>query len=466
VGLNAVQQGVNGAWWLTERFTNVCLCNGNFWGADCSQCKFGWTGANCDQASPLRVRQAFPLLSPADQKNVINTFIKAKTVMAPGTNINFFDWFAGLHSFAGGSYSWNHAYIMPNSPPNYAHSQWNANGDVYWGAGFLSWHRHLLLQFEQMMALVSGNSSFAMPYWDWSKTAMLSNPNLDYTLQAFGGNGRSSSMNDPCLQASSGANCGCPLKTPPFNASDKFYQIEANMLSDGVPIRRAFGGSCFGGMSLPTPQQVSQVDNMYWFYPNVDDSGYSVEMEFNLHGTVHDWVGGSMMMLEWSASDPIFWLHHVFVDMNFEKWLRYTTPAVPGYNVAPTSGAPTGHNLHDCLGPFFPLTDHKPYFQPSYKVGYTYDVLPAPPGTASVHKAHLEGRGDGLGAGLGVDAGVGVGANGGGAYVGANIGGKYSAHFGIHNVCMEPLRELHCFDMYQNFDETDVDCGGQDCTPC
>jgi len=509
VGVNAVQQGVNGAWWLTELFTRVCICQGNYWGADCSQCKFGWTGPTCSTPTPVRVRQAFPLLSPGDQQNVINAFIKAKTVNMPGTSVSMFNYLAGLHSFAAGAYTWNHPYVMPNSPPNYAHSQWDQYGDIYWGAGFPSWHRHFLLVVEQTLALASGNASFALPYWDWSKTAMLTNPNLDYTIQAFGGNGQPSYMMDPCLQSSSGAACGCPLKSPPFNASDGFYEIQANGQSDGSAIRRALGGTCFGGMSLPTPQQVQQIQSMTNYGPNYNNDGWSIYVEFNLHGTVHDWVGGSMMMLEWSASDPIFYMHHCFVDLLFEQWIRANNPAVPGPNVAPTSGAPYGHNLHDCLGPFFPLADHKRYFLPSTNVGYTYDILSAS-STSGVHReAHLQSHTHASpSVSPSVSDTISVTIDRPNANSNANSNAQTNTQtqagaqtstttqtqtqtstpapaptttttttttttrarglgpIGIHGVVMEGARALHCYDFYKDWDEEDVDCGGADCWPC
>jgi hypothetical protein len=284
---------------------------------------------------------------------------------------------------------------------------------------------------------------------------------MDYTIQSFGGNGQPSNMMDPCLQQSSGINCGCPLKSPPFNATDSFFEIQSTGLSDGSAIRRALGGTCFGGMSLPTPNQVASIQAMTNYGPNAYNDGWSIYVEFNLHGTVHDWVGGSMMMLEWSASDPLFYMHHCYVDLLFEQWIRANNPSVPGPNVAPTSGAPVGHNLHDCLGPFFPLADHKRYFTKSTNVGYTYDVLPHVGTSAVPHTPHLQGGP--------ADASASVSAPVPAPPTTPNTGtgkGRGSAPIGIHNVVMEPLRPLHCFDLYKDFDEDDVDCGGADCWPC
>jgi hypothetical protein len=438
-GLSAIGPGVNSAWWLTERFNNLCMCTGNFWGADCSICKFGWTGANCDQPAPQRVRQAFQLLSPTDQKNVINAFIQAKQTMIPGTNMNYYDFFASLHSWAAGNIQWNYPRSVPNNPPNYGHSQWDAAGDIYWGAGFPTWHRHLLLSLEQMLQQVTGNSTFALPYWNWSLTSMQANPNMDLVLQSFGGNGKPANMMDACLNQNSGAQCGCPLRNGPFWGNDGFGEVSSNDQYINPSIRRALGGTCFGGMSLPTPNQVQQAVNTPSYGPSVSAQGFSVDLEFNLHGTVHDWVGGSMMMLETSASDPIFFMHHCYVDLIFEEWLRTWQPSVPGPNVAPVSGAPAGHNLYDCLAPFFPLANHSPYFAQSTNVGYTYDVLdPAfqSQGKGKSKKVRLQDNGQGN-------------------------DGK-----GVHKVVMEPVRPLHCYDYIKDYDEEGIDCGGSECWRC
>lgn len=38
------------------------------------------------------------------------------------------------------------------------------------------------------------------------------------------------------------------------------------------------------------------------------------------HASVHIWVGGDMKPPTTSANDPVFFLHHSFVDYIFENW--------------------------------------------------------------------------------------------------------------------------------------------------
>ncbi len=40
------------------------------------------------------------------------------------------------------------------------------------------------------------------------------------------------------------------------------------------------------------------------------------------HGVIHVWVGGDMFDPRTSANDPLFFLHHSFVDLLWEIWRR------------------------------------------------------------------------------------------------------------------------------------------------
>jgi len=70
-----------------------------------------------------------------------------------------------------------------------------------------------------------------------------------------------------------------------------------------------------------------------------------------LHNSVHLWVGGQMRVVSISPNDPVFWLHHTFVDKVWDMWQhKYGRQAFRGY--LPFSGAKPGHNLADIMQPF------------------------------------------------------------------------------------------------------------------
>ena len=41
-----------------------------------------------------------------------------------------------------------------------------------------------------------------------------------------------------------------------------------------------------------------------------------------LHNAVHLYMNGTMSSVDTSANDPIFLVHHVFVDSLYEQWLE------------------------------------------------------------------------------------------------------------------------------------------------
>src|SRR5688500_15074987 len=47
-------------------------------------------------------------------------------------------------------------------------AQIHADHCVHNGIDFLPWHRHYLNEFEKICGQLIGDSSFALPYWDWT----------------------------------------------------------------------------------------------------------------------------------------------------------------------------------------------------------------------------------------------------------------------------------------------------------
>ncbi|KAL9952796.1 hypothetical protein ACROYT_G040104 [Oculina patagonica] len=71
-----------------------------------------------------------------------------------------------------------------------------------------------------------------------------------------------------------------------------------------------------------------------------------------------------------ASNDPIFPLHHSFVDRIYEKWLRkYNKDA----SVLSVYDASIGHNKDDVLVPLFPVYTHQQMFKKSFEFGYEYD---------------------------------------------------------------------------------------------
>ena len=62
-------------------FENVCICNENFWGVDCSECDFGWTGDDCTTRKTPAVRKSFARLPAEDKQTFVTATRQLKNEM-------------------------------------------------------------------------------------------------------------------------------------------------------------------------------------------------------------------------------------------------------------------------------------------------------------------------------------------------------------------------------------------------
>jgi len=131
------------------------------------------------------------------------------------------------------------------------------------GRNFLTWHREYLAKLEARLRLI--NPLVTIPYWNWVEDRAIP-PQL----------------NDPADIASWGITRGGS-----FNAS---------ILPDAVWINTLMGT----GVTRPC------------------FTAFSSALE-GPHGTVHNVIGGTMSGSR-SPADPIFWLHHAFIDKLWADW--------------------------------------------------------------------------------------------------------------------------------------------------
>ncbi|MFD9635147.1 tyrosinase MelC2, partial [Streptomyces violascens] len=200
---------------------------------------------------------------------------------------------------------------------------------------FLPWHRRFLIEFEQ--ALQSVDPSVTVPYWDWTVDRTPSSSL--WAADFLGGTGRSRDgqvMDGPFAQSAG----GWPL----------------NVRVDGrTYLRRALGANV---AQLPTRAEVDSVLAMttYDMAPwNSASDGFRNHLEgwrgVNLHNRVHVWVGGQMGTGA-SPNDPVFWMHHAFVDKLWSQWQAMH----PGSPYLPTAGTRDVVDLHDTMRPWNKVT--------------------------------------------------------------------------------------------------------------
>ncbi|MGI5454919.1 tyrosinase family protein [Streptomyces sp. CA-249302] len=179
---------------------------------------------------------------------------------------------------------------------------------------FLPWHRRFLLELEKALRKV--DPSVTVPYWDWtrerSKTA------VPWTKDLLGGNGRSSDHQ---------------VTTGPFAYAAGNWTIKEG-ITDGEFLTRDLGRAR-DPIALPTKDELESAlaEPVYDYSPwdSTVTRGFRNRLEgwgtgrgsvaWRNHNRVHRWVGGAMLGGA-SVNDPVFWLHHAFIDLQWYRWQR------------------------------------------------------------------------------------------------------------------------------------------------
>lgn len=183
---------------------------------------------------------------------------------------------------------------------------WNMCQHGHWW--FLPWHRAYLYFFERIIRKLSGDSTFALPYWNWAnedEPAQRGLPPVFYTPADESNKLWDESRNSYYAD-------GSPLPRD-------IYQMTRNALGtrDFIQIPNQRAG--FGGRKVTMPRHKSQPHG---------------RLELNPHDDIHTWIGGDdppghMRYPETAARDPIFWLHHANIERLWRRWLLDPTHKNP-----------------------------------------------------------------------------------------------------------------------------------------
>lgn len=165
---------------------------------------------------------------------------------------------------------------------------------------FFPWHRVFLRQFERALKSAANDSTVTLPFWDWS----LHGPSDPFTPAFLGGNG-DREQNQRVVNG-------------PFAFHGRRFELKVWDTDLGDPgLRRDFGGET--GAYLPNADHLN-VALSKTPYASGPDTWLNV-CEGVLHDPVHRWVGGNMSFAS-SPNDPVFFLHHCYLDLLWERWKR------------------------------------------------------------------------------------------------------------------------------------------------
>ena len=268
--------------------------------------------------------------------------------------------------------------VLPYEPadPKYR------NG-AHCGPSFLPWHRAFLLLVESDLRAI--DPSLFVPYWDWTLDAQNSaTASVVFADDFMGGNG---------VEADQWRVATGPFAERNGNWAVPSYPNEIPPLP-GTGLKRRFGSAV---PTLPTLGDVAMAVDEEVFYdtPPYDCSPFTVgfrnriegwvtsrgdpRIRFpgaQLHNRVHLWVGGNMVPMT-SPHDPIFFLHHSFVDKLWADWQALQMKNNPAWapHYAPLKDGPPGHNIDDVLVPF---THTVHGMLDIRKLGYRYEPPLAP----------------------------------------------------------------------------------------
>ena len=296
----------------------------------------------------------------------------------------------------------HHAMMCPTPLPN-ENPHWRYRNAAHRGPVFLPWHRDYILELEKDLQRI--DSAVTLPYWDWSVDAEMSDPSQ---APIWGEN---------FMGASGSKENYFEVTTGPFAYQAGNWTIPKEL--DGPKLRRGFGQFAdplgVAIKTLPTKEDLKLLfeEIIYdtwpwnsapftvgfrnrlegWVTPSGD---HRVRHEgVQLHNRVHVWIGGTMARPV-SPGDPVFFLHHCFIDKLWVEWIAkmkdfYDEPhnnhcgshmnevkPTPGYYL-PGTGGPPRHNLEDAMFP--PPWDHHRSVRPidmldHHQLGYRYDTEP------------------------------------------------------------------------------------------
>jgi tyrosinase len=234
-------------------------------------------------AAPVRFRRNADRLTPEQLKTLRDAFITLYEI----PDDRGYEYFAGIHGLP-----------LPISCEN-------AHGTPY----FLPWHRAYLYFFERALRDRSPNAGLV--WWDWQT-----------------GPGAKAKLPEPYLRANADG------KANPLHSAKVSKLALEQAKGGGLVVNAKTKREVEGTTGLPSVEEVEDVLARKQF---IDFSG-ALEQ---LHGRVHEWVGGHMEMIPFAAFDPVFWAHHTMCDRIWRLWqLRH-----------PGSGPPASI-LDEALPPF------------------------------------------------------------------------------------------------------------------
>lgn len=356
--------------WPRAFYDSVCKCWGNYDGFDCDQCLPGWTGPRCLQRHHVE-RKEITDLTDSERETFLSSLHQAKQspssryVILTSNDTTVDGNYAFHNTSVYDLYVWMHYY----SAKTYAGSE---NNSAHRGPAFIFWHRVFLLFIEREIRELTGNQDFYIPYWDWTRT---DHCNI-CTNQYIGGVGQDGRIDGASLFSKWKTIC-------PFQESLGVICIHSDA-SDAHLIRNPGKDPMY--KTLPTTEDVEDTMATPLFdTPPFDRTskksfrnkleGFEIPDDYrhlnaSMHNLIHRYLNGTMSLVPTAANDPIFMLHHSFIDKLLDGWLQQDSSKAT---------YPDSDQVHPAqraqafMAPFFPLRTNNYYWgRDTQSLGYSY----------------------------------------------------------------------------------------------
>uniref|UniRef100_A0A665TYY4 Tyrosinase n=1 Tax=Echeneis naucrates TaxID=173247 RepID=A0A665TYY4_ECHNA len=378
--------------WPLVFYNRTCQCAGNFMGFNCADCKFGYFGVNCNERRESLRRNIFHLsrterIRLVSYLNLAKRTVSRDYVVATATYREMEN--GSVPMFADVSvydvFVWMHYYVSRDALIGGPGNVWTDVDFAHWAPAFLPWHRVYLLHWEHEIRKLTGDESFTIPYWDWRDAQgcevcideLMGGPSpQDPSLLSAGS--VFSSWKVLCSRAadynSRGVLCDAteegPLHRHPGNQNRNVVQ----RLPTSAEVEFTLSLTNYDTGAMDRSSNMSFRNTLEGQISSTTSAGTHTHYHHSLGCFILNYIQHCTAALRShsSANDPIFLLHHAFVDSIYEQWLRRHRPSPSQY---PESNAPIGHNSEYHMVPFLPLHRNKEYFISSKDLGYEYSHL-------------------------------------------------------------------------------------------
>ncbi|XP_078523233.1 tyrosinase-like [Lissotriton helveticus] len=360
--------------WPSDYFSKLCACKPRYSGFDCGRCSPGYRGDNCDRLKNVTRKDIRDLTHGERMKffgylSLLKHTESEDYVILTSGDRHDRNTYTFVTAFVYDIFTWMHYYA--SAPLLINNTLYGTTNFNHRGPAFPVWHRMFLLLLENEIQRFTGDEDFGLPYYDWSRDngcSICTNKIMGESLPpAF--------LSPKSYFGDWKAICSS------FNFPDQYC---SDVKESIIPIRRK-PGSDPSNRHLPSWRDVE--NTLEW--KDYDTPPYDKTSKYSfrnilegfmdpkdgvtarecMHNLVHDYMMGTMGQVPISANDPIFYLHHAYIDMIFEKWIQNNNATPYDY---PEKECPKEQEPDGFMVPFIPPVKNRAPLKPSPHFGYTY----------------------------------------------------------------------------------------------